>query len=72
MIRNTPGTFYGWNYGTTGAFRSVSPRSSAQGAAGAGYVQIILDLARVVPVGNANKPRGWGALACAYLGTPAL
>lgn len=25
---------------------------------------------RVVPVGNANKPRSWGALACVYLGTP--
>ena len=26
---------------------------------------------RVVPTGNANKPRAWGALACAYLGQPA-
>lgn len=29
------------------------------------------DVSRIVPVGNANKPRAWGALACAYLGTPA-
>jgi hypothetical protein len=27
---------------------------------------------RVVPTGNANKPRAWGALACVYLGQPAL
>ena len=26
--------------------------------------------ARVVPTGNANKSRAWGALACCYLGAP--
>ena len=26
---------------------------------------------RVVPTSNANKPRGWGSLACCYLGQPA-
>lgn len=29
------------------------------------------DSGRVVPTGSTNKPRAWGALACAYLGTPA-
>ena len=29
------------------------------------------DSSRVAPVGAANKPRAWGALACCYLGTPA-
>ena len=29
------------------------------------------DVSRIVPVGAANKPRAWGALACAYLGQPA-
>ena len=29
------------------------------------------DVSRIVPVGAANKPRGWGALACCYLGQPA-
>lgn len=71
QVRNAPGTFYGWGYGTTGAFRSGSVSSGAQGASGSGYTQVTLDLARVVPVGAANKPRGWGALACAYLGQPA-
>ena len=33
---------------------------------------VTIDNARVVPVGAANKPRAWGALACAYLGQPAL
>lgn len=28
------------------------------------------DSSRVVPVGAANKPRAWGALACVYLGAP--
>ena len=70
-MRNTPGTFYGWGWGTTGAFRSGSVSSGAQGASGSGYAQVTLDLARVVPVGAANKPRGWGALACCYLGQPA-
>lgn len=31
-----------------------------------------IDPSRKVPTGAANKPRAWGALACAYLGTPAL
>ena len=28
------------------------------------------DSGRQVPVGNANKVRSWGALACVYLGAP--
>jgi len=31
-----------------------------------------IDPSRKVPVGAANKPRAWGALACCYLGQPAL
>lgn len=30
-----------------------------------------LNVANVVPTGNANKTRAWGALACCYLGQPA-
>lgn len=70
-VRNAPGTFYGWGYGTTGAFRNDGISTGAQGAAGSGYTKVTLDLARVVPTGNANAPRRWGALACAYLGQPA-
>ena len=29
------------------------------------------DSGRIMPVGAANKPRAWGALACCYLGRPA-
>jgi len=36
------------------------------------WVPLILDISRTMLTGNANKPRGWGALACAYLGSPAL
>ena len=32
---------------------------------------VSINAARAVPTGAANKPRAWGALACAYLGQPA-
>jgi len=32
--------------------------------------RVTFDLGRVVPVGSANAPRRWGALACVYLGRP--
>ena len=38
---------------------------------GVGYSDLYFDISRKTPVGNANKPRAWGALACAYLGQPA-
>ena len=37
---------------------------------GANSYELLFDPARMVPVGNANKPRAWGALPCVYLGTP--
>ena len=36
------------------------------------YSNVEIDTARVGPTGSANAPKRWGALACAYLGTPAL
>ena len=30
-----------------------------------------VDTSRVVPTAPVNRPRGWGALACVYLGAPA-
>ena len=69
-VRNTPGTFYGWGHGSTGAFLSGNVSSGSQGNAGSGYVKITFDLARVAPIGPVNAPRRWGALACAYLGQP--
>jgi len=38
---------------------------------GSGVSWSALIASRVVPTGAANKPRAWGALACAYLGQPA-
>ena len=38
---------------------------------GVGYSDLYFDISRKTPVGNANKPRAWGALACCYLGQPA-
>ncbi|MGV7096296.1 hypothetical protein [Desulfovibrio sp. QI0434] len=38
---------------------------------GVSYSDLYFDISRKTPVGNANKPRAWGALACCYLGQPA-
>ena len=46
-------------------------QTNGTGTSGSTYGKIGLDSARVVPTGAANKPRGWGALACCYLGSPA-
>lgn len=46
-------------------------QTKGAGTSGSTYGKIGLDSARVVPTGAANKPRGWGALACCYLGSPA-
>jgi hypothetical protein len=56
-------------------FNSTDPITlSYVASAGAGisvYRGLSFDPSRVVPTGNANKPRAWGALACVYLGRPA-
>ena len=59
----------------TGAFGAGD--TGGRQLATAGYnpsvmISVQFDTARVTPTGAANKPRAWGALACAYLGTPAL
>ena len=48
-----------------------SSDGSTSGSAWGVHRQINFAADRIVPVGKANKPRGWGALACCYLGTPA-
>ena len=76
MIRNiygqySPGT-HGNNLGrATGVFRWQGNYQGALGSntGGEAYAEFMASL--VVPTGAANKPRGWGALACAYLGQPA-
>ena len=75
MIRNITG-----NSGQYGDGSVAPPQSSALYAitGGSGYQGVsagwrsytYLDISRVVPTGNANKPRAWGALACCYLGQP--
>ena len=82
MIRNIEASFSGYTTGTwnwkenpVGAFTLVTSDSGGliSGSGGAtGQKSLAMDVSRVVPTGNANKPRAWGALACAYLGTPAL
>lgn len=49
--------------GTTGASATQYGRTM--------YSNVEIDTARVGPTGSANAPKRWGALACAYLGTPA-
>jgi len=44
----------------------------SDGNGGESMRHMYMDASRVVPTGAANKPRAWGALACAYLGQPAL
>ena len=78
MIRNISGSFVGYDFGGDsggswgGAFtRTGMAGSSAGGGSSQGEASTSFSPSRVVPTGNANKPRGWGALACCYLGTPA-
>lgn len=79
MIRNIWGDFAAnGNLGTmlVGSYASGAFGPGRQvpyhytNAESAGYA-IVINANRVVPTGAANKPRAWGALACAYLGTPA-
>ena len=80
MIRNIWGSTSGASIqagmvsGTlgAGALRFTVQDSSA-GSPNAGYRRgvVTLDASYAVPTGAANKPRAWGALACAYLGQPA-
>ncbi|MBS6831085.1 MAG: hypothetical protein KH208_14735 [Desulfovibrio sp.] len=58
----------------TGAF-ALRERPGASGGnvfnAHSSNYFVDFDSARIQPVGSANAPRRWGALACCYLGTPA-
>lgn len=70
----------------TGGFKVAGTSGGIDGSAGVFYTQgstnyvetvagvggkALFDTSRVVPVGPANAPRRWGALACCYLGPPA-
>ena len=74
-VRNITGQV-GTEYNSTGQLAGAFFRTSkTYGSQAMGdYTAYVtgFDSARVVPVGAANKPRAWGALACCYLGSPAL
>ena len=58
----------------TGVFKLAVGGTTGAGATQYGrtmYANIEFDSAPYTPTATANKPRAWGALACAYLGTPA-
>lgn len=64
-----------WANYCDGAFGAgtLNTNVSLNGATPSGsYYLSRLDTARVQPVGSTFAPRRWGALACAYLGVPAL
>lgn len=76
MIRNIVGTGVSYR-STTAAWGAIEMLAGTNWNTGRAENDIYmynsrLNIARVVPTGSANKPRAWGALACAYLGTPAL
>ena len=54
----------------TGAM-TLTKTNGGNASGGSTSGTLVINSGRVVPVGNANKPRGWGALACCYLGQPA-
>lgn len=77
MVRNAIGTLNGLgdSYAVmtgTGAITVAAASGQGNALGGGAGRSMTINLSRVVPTGAANKPRGWGALACAYLGTPAL
>ena len=73
-IRNITASWIGDDYlqATTGAVYAESG-VGAYGPSGNGTgKRLYIDASRVVSTGNKNAPRAWGALACAYLGTPTV
>jgi len=72
IVGNAPYVAYTTASTPTGALRKHGDTSAfVSGSGSTAPIGLSFDASRVVPVGNANKPRAWGALACCYLGTPA-
>ena len=76
-IRNITGTVkhgrYSINPSVGGFYASGGSGTSGPNAgvnSSAMHFDVTLNSSRVVPTGNANKPRAWGALPCVYLGPP--
>lgn len=76
MIRNIMGVLAVIDYASavgvtaTGAFALDKHTNGPPSTDSASGYQASFSASRVGPVGSANKPRAWGALACCYLGTP--
>ena len=72
MMRNLQGRvgFVGYNATYTNGVFAMEGQSANDYASGYTRLLTNFNASRVVPTGNANKPRAWGALACAYLGAP--
>ena len=76
MIRNIMGVLAVIDYASavgvtaTGAFALDKYTNGPPSTDSASGYQASFSASRVGPVGSANKPRAWGALACCYLGTP--
>ena len=71
MIRNIPGWLIGVYGGSQGgAFYTLSNQGYTASGTGNTLPKIGFDPSRVVPTGNANKPRAFGVLPCVYLGVP--
>ena len=78
MIRNITGFVLdlAQSVASSGSFGGALYMSTGGGGAAGGGSSVYavrscyFNSSRGVPVGAANKPRAWGALACCYLGTP--
>lgn len=78
MMRNVTGFVrdLAQSVASSGSFGGALYMSTGGGGAAAGGSGVYaarscyFDSSRVVLTGAANKPRAWGALACAFLGTP--
>ena len=60
-----------WGTATSTGVFVAGPVISVAVGSGSSRACITFNNGAVTPISAANKPRGWGALACCYLGTPA-
>ena len=63
-------TFLALNKPNTAIINVTDGLPQGQGGGSGGWGGVAFRASRVVPVGSANAPRRWGALACCYLGQP--
>lgn len=73
-IRDIEASLYVQWWSVSGALYNISSNLSNRAGVGNGSKEgrIGFTASRVVPTAAKNQPRAWGALACVYLGQPAL